>query len=112
MNDDFPTSDYYTEYKEYSKRRLALWTSKTAESAEIHKHERLGRAKLEKDGSNSQILDTLHIQTQDRLLNVKEKFGRMEEELDRRWEVVKRGIQGGVSWGKVDAMERIGSTGE
>lgn len=110
--DGFSNSDYDTEHQEYSKRKLALWTSQTVESDDIRKHEGLGRAKIEREGNSSQALNTLHMQTEERLLGVQERFRRMEEELDRRWEVIKGGIQGGVSWAKADALERIGSTGE
>ena len=112
MDGDFPPSDYETEYKEYNKRKVSLWSDKVTERDQVRDHEKLGRAKIEREGNSNEQMSTLQRETLARLGNVEEKYRQREKELDRKWEVIKRGIEGGLSWGKVDAMERIGNAGE
>jgi len=94
---------------EYNSRLLAIWSAKVSEMERIIEHERQSRAKIEREGNNTEQITILQQQTQARQQIMDERYGKIEADLDSKWKVIEKGINEGMTWEKMDAMEKIGS---
>jgi galactokinase/mevalonate kinase-like predicted kinase len=93
---------------DYNSRLLAIWSAKASESEPIIEHERQSRAKIDREGNNAEQMALLQQQAQARQQIIDDEYGQMEADLNSKWKIVEEGINGGMTWEKMDAMEKTG----